>query len=263
MKQLFFSVLTLAATFFAATNDANAQVALGVQPGISVPMGDFAEGAGLGLGGNVNASYFINPKISIGANISYHAFGEKDREISHIGFIPGVHMVHIPKCYVKNKIMTMLKQDNGDVPNFEIVQVRVDMGNGCKASERTRAYEIQCVQKDASGLAKRLQSGQFKTNPVYVPYRIKKSDPNTFKRAISRQNKILSEQWVIKAQGFTPEMIAKIHDNISPHVEAAIPTANTEKGEWKFLVTRAKYTQSIKWLRENWEEIKKSPYKIL
>lgn len=189
------------------------------------------------------------------AYVRTHAFGEKDREISHIGFIPGVHMVHIPKSYVKNEIMNMLKQDHGDVPNFEIVQVGVDMGKGCKVSERTRAYEIQCVQKDASSLAKRLQSGQFKTNPVYVPYRIKKSDPNTFKRAISRQNKILSEQWVIKAQGLTQEMIEQINEKLLSHVEAVVPTANKEKGEWKFLVNRTKYTQSINKLQESWEDI--------
>ena len=121
------------------------------------------------------------------AYVRTHAFGEKDRKISHLGFIPGINMANMGKTTVKEEILTLLKKDNQEVPNFEIMQVGVDMGRGSKLSERTRAYEIQCVQKNASSLAKMLQTGHFKTQPVYIPYRLKKADPKTFKGAIKRQ----------------------------------------------------------------------------
>lgn len=141
------------------------------------------------------------------AYIRTHVFGEKDREISHIGFIPGVSMLNVPREVVKDEILSMLKEDNEEIPRFEIVQATVDMGKSSKPAERTRAYEIQCLQRDASRLAKMLQSGAFREKPVYIPYHMKRTKPDMFKVAIKRQIKILADQWVIKLQGFTPDMM--------------------------------------------------------
>lgn len=190
------------------------------------------------------------------AYVRTHAFGEKDREISHIGFIPGIHISNTPREVVKEEILSMLRQENAEVPNFEIVQVRIDMGKGSRTSERTRAYEIQCPQKEASGLAKKLQSGIFQKQPIYVPYRLKKSDPKTFKNAIKRQIKVLSEQWVIKIRGFTPDMIQHAKGIIlQSAVEEAVPTHNTALGEWKLLLHRKDYGKTMKWLQSNWTTI--------
>jgi len=165
-------------------------------------------------------------------------------------------MVHVPKDHVKQELLDLLHKDRTEVPNFEVVQVRVDMGKGSKISERTRAYEIQCLQKDASSLAKLLQSGSFKTTPIYVPYRIKRSDPNTFKRAIKRQIRTLAEQWVIKIQGFTADMMEYARPKLqAPHNEGIVPTKNTTKGEWKILVHKTHYAKAIAWLQENWNDI--------
>ena len=190
------------------------------------------------------------------AYVRTHAFGEKDREISHLGFIPGLNMVHVSREHVKKELLERLKEATAEVPNFEIVQVRVDMGKGSKISERTRAYEIQCVQKDASSLAKLLQSDPFKRSPIYVPYRIKRSDPKTFKRAITRQIRTLSEQWVIKLQGLSVKMMEMINPQLyKSHIEGIVPTKNVQKGEWKLLVHKEKYKETICWLKENWKDI--------
>ena len=190
------------------------------------------------------------------AYVRTHAFGEKDREISHIGFIPGVNMVHIPKEVIKDEILTMLKQENAEVPNFEIVQVGVEMGKHSKMTDRTRAYEIQCLQQNASTLAKMLQSGPFKEKPVYVPYHMKQTKPAIFKGAIKRQLKVLSEQWVIKVQGFTDDMMGSIRDKLlESWIEAVVPTSQASRGEWKLLVHRNCYTKTMKWLREHWIDI--------
>lgn len=190
------------------------------------------------------------------AYVRTHAFGEKDREISHIGFLPGVHMINITKTVVKEEILAMLRKDNDEIPDFEIVQVGVDMGKGSKIAERTRAYEIQCLQKNASRLAKMLQSGCFRENPIYVPYRMKKSNPSVFKNAIKRQIKIMADQWVIKVQGFTPDMMAYAREKfLESWVESVVPTNNTNDGEWKLLVHRDQYKNTMKWLQENWIDI--------
>jgi hypothetical protein len=193
------------------------------------------------------------------AYVRTHAFGEKDREISHLGFLPGVNMANITKEVVKDEIVSMLKSTDEEVPNFEIVQVRVDMGKGSKAVERTRAYEIQCPQRHASRLAKMLQSGPFKEKPAYIPYRMKQNNPEVFKQAIKRQIKILSEQWVIKIQGFSPEMMAFAREKITESwAETVVPTKNDHLGEWKILMHRKAYKNTMNWLRENWTEILES-----
>jgi len=191
------------------------------------------------------------------AYVRTHAFSEKDREISHLGFIPGVNMANIPREVLKDEIMVMLKTSNDEIPNFEIVQVGVDMGKNSKRSERTRAYEIQCPQRNASRLAKMLQSGLFKEKPVYVPYRMKQSNPSVFKNAIKRQIQILADQWVIKIKGFTPEMITFARDKIlESWATGVVPTKNVDAGEWKILVDRKHYSHTMEWLREYWVEIR-------
>ena len=91
----------------------------------------------------------------------------------------------------------------------------------------------------------------FKEKPVYVPYRMKQTNPETFKQAIKRQIKILSEQWVIKIQGFTTDMIAFTRDKIlESWAVGIVPTKKTTAGEWKILVDRKDYRNTMAWLRE-------------
>lgn len=191
------------------------------------------------------------------AYVRTHAFSEKEREISHLGFIPGVNMTNIPKEVIKDEILAMLRVTNEEVPGFEIVQVGVDMGKNSKRYERTRAYEIQCPQRYASRLAKMLQSGVFKERPIYIPYRMKQDNPKVFKNAIKKQIQILADQWVIKIQGFTPEMIAFARDKIAESwATGVVPTRNTTEGEWKILVDRKHYGQTMAWLNEYWIDIR-------
>lgn len=193
------------------------------------------------------------------AYVRTHAFTEKEREISHIGFIPSVNMLNIPREVVKDEIMAMLRGENEEIPNFEVVQVRVDMGKGSKAAERTRAYEIQCPQRHASRLAKMMQSGVFREKPVYMPYRMKQANPQLFKNAIKSQIKILADQWVIKIQGFSPEMMSFAREKVMESwATGIVPTKNASQGEWKILVDRKDHSKTIAWLRENWMEIVES-----
>ncbi|KAG9306925.1 hypothetical protein G9A89_021707, partial [Geosiphon pyriformis] len=190
------------------------------------------------------------------AYVRPHAFGEKDREISHLGFIPGISMMNVPKEIVKDEVLSMLRKNEEEIPRFEIVQVRVDMGKNSKTLERTRAYEIQCLQRDASRLAKMLQSGAFREKPIYVPYHMKRSNPSIFKNAIKRQIKTLASQWVIKINGFTDDMIECIRNKVlESWAEAIVPTKNKGRGEWKILMDREAHTSTMEWLHEHWVEI--------
>ena len=59
---------------------ANAQVSIGIAPGIQIPMGDFGKGSNLGFGGGVSGEYAITENIGVGLNVGFFTFGAKDLE---------------------------------------------------------------------------------------------------------------------------------------------------------------------------------------
>lgn len=153
----------------------------------------------------------------------------------------------------------MLRQHEAEIPRFEIVQVGVDMGKGSAPSERTRAYKIQCLHKDASRLSKMLQSGVFTERPVYVPYHMKRTKPLIFKSAIKKQIRTLADQWVIKITGFTTDMMEYVRAKVlESWATGIVPTRNEHRGEWKILVDRSNHAATLAWLQEHWLDIMES-----
>lgn len=56
------------------------QLKLSFGPGVALPMGNFGDYYGMGIGGTVEARYFISENISIGGNLGYYSFTEKTTE---------------------------------------------------------------------------------------------------------------------------------------------------------------------------------------
>lgn len=77
MKKIILSTIFLV-SLFVLGNNAQAQIALGANVGVAVPLGTFGDACTLGFGGGVSGHYFVSPNLSIGANISYTSFGYKD-----------------------------------------------------------------------------------------------------------------------------------------------------------------------------------------
>ncbi len=77
MKKVILSTIFLVSLFLLG-NNAQAQIAFGANAGIALPLGTFGDGSSMGIGGGLSGHYFINPKFSVGANISYTSFGYKD-----------------------------------------------------------------------------------------------------------------------------------------------------------------------------------------
>ena len=80
------------------------------------------------------------------AYIRLHSFSETAVDVAHLGFIHSVNLYHTPAEHVKKEFLDMLKQDNKEIPNFEIVKVRVSTENTRSWKDRVEAYEVQCVQ---------------------------------------------------------------------------------------------------------------------
>ncbi|MDR1678186.1 MAG: porin family protein [Prevotellaceae bacterium] len=71
-------IIAIAAMCLFVGGVANAQIKLGIDLGLQVPMGDFEKMAEVGLGGNVNGEYAITENIGAGLSIGYYKFSFKD-----------------------------------------------------------------------------------------------------------------------------------------------------------------------------------------
>ena len=190
------------------------------------------------------------------AYVRLHAFAEIDVHVAHLGFVHSVNPYHTPAEHVKQGLLGMLHQDQTEVPNFEIVKVRVMTENAKSWKDRVEAYEVQCVQQHASTLAQMLRLGSFKKEPIVIPYYYRKSQPKMFQGALNRQRRVLLTQYVIKMDGISSEMAPIISEAITiPTVTGMVPSPKTHLGEWRLLVDQSAFQDAIKWLHQHWNEI--------
>ncbi len=69
-------IAVLAALTF-LTVAASAQIKIGANAGLMMPMGDFADVASTGFGGSIVGKYMINDQMAAGLNIGYYKMGEE------------------------------------------------------------------------------------------------------------------------------------------------------------------------------------------
>lgn len=60
------------------TTTAKAQINVGVNAGVAMPMGSFGQVENMGFGGYATAAYSVNSKISLGFNLGFYAFKGTD-----------------------------------------------------------------------------------------------------------------------------------------------------------------------------------------
>jgi hypothetical protein len=82
MKKL--SVLLFVLFCFFSYN-VNAQIVGGATVGLQAPMGDFGDGAKMGVGINLVGKYMLNENMAVGSNLGYNRFGAED-VFSELGY---------------------------------------------------------------------------------------------------------------------------------------------------------------------------------
>jgi len=68
-------LLVVAALSLLVGGVANAQVSVGIAPGIQIPLGDFGDAVNLGFGGSVSGEYLVTENIGVGLGLGYYSFG--------------------------------------------------------------------------------------------------------------------------------------------------------------------------------------------
>ena len=94
MKQLL-SVILLAVLFTGFIN-AQGKIALGVQAGVAIPLGDFEKASKMGFGGQANFAYHISPMMDITASVGYLTWSQKDIDGGGVVTITGFKISSVP-----------------------------------------------------------------------------------------------------------------------------------------------------------------------
>jgi len=89
MKKLmtFFLAILLIAGF---SGKVNAQIGIGANAGIAMPMGDFGDVYDMGFGGSAYGQYSLSETMTIGLNIGYYSFGGKVSSDFSWSYVPVV-----------------------------------------------------------------------------------------------------------------------------------------------------------------------------
>lgn len=121
MKQLL-SVIVLTALFAGFIN-AQSKMAVGIQGGIALPMGDFGDGFDMGFGGTGTFVYHINPMIDVTGSVGYLTWSAKEGDVS-FSSIPV--LVGARYCFGKDKLNPYVAGELGihfstvDIPEIVI-----------------------------------------------------------------------------------------------------------------------------------------------
>ena len=188
-----------------------------------------------------------------------HHFGKDDWEVTSIGFLKEIHVVHYPKEELYKNICDLLKRDNptSTVPIFQIIPQRITTTDK-KAS--TKAFTIQCLKSEAIRLGQLLTQGSFRhpPNQIFVPFKYKSKKPDVFLQCIRQQNDVYYKTWVIKMEGVQREAMEQIKSTImnQPGVFQVVPTKRTDSiGEWKIMVDQSKCAYVHRNLTSMWQQL--------
>ena len=184
-----------------------------------------------------------------------HPFSYDVWDISSIGFIKDIHVAHYSRDYLHDKITQIIKKQEKVHPTFQLIPQRIT--NKDKTAT-TRAYTVQCAKAEARQLIHLLTHGDFRSNPLFIPFKYKTAQPDVFTKCIRKQNEVYHKTWVIKLVGISSSSMEYIRNNIMtmPGVFHVVPTRRLpETGEWKVLVDHTKCSYVHRQLTTSWRTI--------
>lgn len=184
-----------------------------------------------------------------------HPFKHDEWDISSIGFIRDTHVAHITQEHLHTTLTTIMKKQEKELPTFQLLPQRITNNN---KTATTRAYSVQCLKTEAKHLIHLLTHGEFRSRPMFIPFRYKTTQPDIFTKSIQRQNEVYHKTWVIKLEGITDQAMEFIQSDIKQlnGIHDIVPTKRINlKGEWKILVENTKCAFVHKHLTARWTEI--------
>jgi hypothetical protein len=199
--------------------------------------------------------YFYSQVLEAKAYMFPHPFKIDEWDISSIGFIRDTHVAHITADHLFTTLQNIIKKQEKESPLFQLIPQRITNHD---KSATTRAYTVQCPKQDAKQLIHLLTHGDFRMQPMFIPFRYKTTQPEIFTRCIRQQNQVYHKTWVIKLEGLTEQAMDYIRSDIIQFqgVYQIAPTKRLSgKGEWKILVDHSKCSFVHKQITNIWRTL--------
>jgi hypothetical protein len=159
-----------------------------------------------------------------------HYWELKDVSLQQLGFIVGVN----PQYYERRKATDLFKEHlqkaNGrNPPKFELIQVKQKAyWNDQMAT--TKSYSVQVRESDAEKLAKMISKAMEKTPGNFIPYKLRRVDPEAFFLAIKQHNFRMLNQHniVVKNLNLRTLFYLETHIRALPGVQDVVEARNNE-----------------------------------
>jgi hypothetical protein len=189
-----------------------------------------------------------------------HMWDEQEWDVQQIGFVTGYN----PKYYTPEKVMTSLRArlTNSNVapriklPKFQAV-LKTHKILHHERSSSTQAYTIEVPTHSATQLISIMKEAT-KDTKEYVPFQMRRRNPDAFQGAIRYQNHILANQRVVMIHNLGMDAMYYLTDRIQAiaGVQDVIPTKKvSQNGKFYVLVTKAeenKVRQSLQTQFDGW-----------
>jgi hypothetical protein len=186
-----------------------------------------------------------------------HFWKEDEVLLKDLGFLSKYVPTKHSKTYVIQDIFERSEAATDtqwkNAPPYQLIhsQPRVRLSGG--KTFQTHAFSIQVRAKDATRMTHFLQA-IYATEPLFMPYSMKRKFPQAVAKAIVQQNRLISETYVVVVVGITRDVMTSIKPSVMeiPGTTSVSDTNRTDsKGRWHILVQEKAFSSVRKALSKS------------
>lgn len=202
-----------------------------------------------------NNDYFCDQIIEAKIYLFPHPFGYDEWDITSIGFIKGIHVVHFSQGHLHKTISEYIQVQDSTPPTFQLIPQKITNND---KSATTRAYTVQCARADVKRMSQLLTNGEFRNTQMFIPFKYKVKQPELFTQCIKQQNDVYYKTWIIKLEGISQEIMHFLIGEITKFngVFHVVPTKRLDEiGEWKVLVDQNRSSFIHRQMMHAWQRL--------
>ena len=181
--------------------------------------------------------------------IRQHYFPIDVHDIAGLGWFHTTHPSQMTYKTIKANIDLAIRTAVGDtvtIPQYHLSNCSPDFSDDNGLSMKTKAVQILMARSDQKLLDSLLKKA-YANNPIYVPWRLKHSNPPQYRNCLRVQHKYLLNTWTLPVNGVNRTEMFYLHPQfIETGVISSVQQTRTTdtEGRWNLLVTRSEYKEA-------------------
>ncbi len=189
-----------------------------------------------------------------------HFWKEDEVILKDLGFLNRYVPTHHSKGFVLQDMKERIDYaedetwaaSNPKAPPFKLIhsQPRHKYKN---KTMKTHAYSIQVLEKDATSMKQHLRK-LYADEPLYIPYSMKKNNPEIVAQAIIKQNKKIADTFVIVVVGINRQAMDSLENTLKEvrgYIEHSDTNRTDHNGRWNILVDVQHFKSAKKQISTN------------